>query len=158
MYTQTAIENRYDQDRQFGDVHTDLPLRILIIDDNKDFACSLSSLFKHLGYKSCTAYDKKSGMQRVLEIRPDLIFCDIGLPGRGCYEIADEIRSEQSTRHVILAAVTCYSHEKVKLLVKELGFDFYISKPIQTSILDDLLQKVQIRKTNLNRKTCLTAV
>lgn len=158
MYTQTATRNSCDHDRHFSEVHTELPLKILVIDDNKDFAYTLSSLFNHLGYKSRAAYDERSGMQKVLEMRPDLIFCDIGLPGRGCYEIASKIRMDHSMNHMILAALTCYMHERVKLLVKELGFDFYISKPIQTSILDDLLQKVQIRKTNLNRLAYLSAV
>lgn len=151
-------ENSSDPDRRLSQVQTEPPLKILVIDDNVDFAHTLRSLFNHLGYQSSAVYDEKSGMQKLLEMRPDLVFCDIDLPGRGCYEIAHKIRSDYSMNHIILAALTCYSHERVKMIVKELGFDFYISKPIQTSILDDLLRKVQIRKTNLHRKACLAAV
>lgn len=142
MLTQTAVQ----------------PIKILVIDDNKDFAYMLSTFFNRLGYKSSAAYDEKSGVQRALELQPDLILCDIGLPARGCYEIARQIKSDYAMKHVMLAALTCYAHERVKQLVKELGFDFYISKPIQTSILDDLLQKIQMRKTNLIQQAYRSAV
>lgn len=125
---------------------TSLPLKILVIDDNRDFAYALSSLINHLGFISSIAYDKKSGMRKIMEHQPDLVLCDIGLPGRGCYEIADKIRSEHSMNNIMLAALTYYVHDRVKRLVDDLGFDFYISKPIQSSILNDMIQEVQARK------------
>lgn len=147
-----ATERNYRQNRPRMEIPCSQQLNILIIDDNIDFANTVTSLFNRLGYIAQAAYDKETGIDMISEMNPDLIFCDIGLPSGGGYEIANRIKSERSENHAILVALTGYSHEKIKLLVMELGFDFYISKPIQSSILQDVLQKVQTRKKNLNRK------
>lgn len=127
-------------------------LYILVIDDDRDFTNTVCSLFNRLGYKASAAYDQVSGLKMVSEMRPDLIFCDIGLHNAGSYEIVNKIKTDESLKHAILVALTGYSHERTKATDMEWGFDFYISKPIRTSILQDIIKKVQTRKASLNRK------
>jgi len=148
-----TTESKSVRTRSQNDMRYDQQIRILVIDDNRDFTNTICSLFNRLGYKANGAYDKEEAMQLVREVMPDLIFCNIGLPNGGSNDVLNRIKSDQSVSHAVLVALTGYSHEVKKL---ETGFDYCLSKPIQTSILQDILQKVQARKSNLNRKKSYT--
>lgn len=131
-------------------------MKILIIDDNRDFANMLGSFLKHLDYKAYTAYDEAQAMEKILTIIPDLIFCDIGLPNKGGYRIAKKIKSECSLKHIYVVALTCFVQEKYERIALEHGFDSYVSKPIQSSQLQDIFSQTEIRKGN--RDHCMSLV
>jgi CheY-like chemotaxis protein len=129
--------------------------RILIIDDNRDFANILCSLFRHLDYDAYTACSEKQAVEKMERLVPDLVFCDIGLPNRGAYRIAQKIRSDFSLYHIYLVALTYYTPEKVKTAALDLGYDFCVSKPIQTVILESIFEKVELRKSIYGRQKAL---
>lgn len=154
MYTRYAVnESSIEQNLEEP---TNQLTKILIIDDNRDFANILCSLLNHLEYQSFTAYDEKRAIDKIVKIKPDLVFCDLGLPNRGAYRIANKIRSECSLYHIFLVALTYYTREKIKLTTLDLGYDSYVSKPLQTATLQEIFEKVEIRKAIYNRPKSLT--
>src|SRR4029079_11242872 len=80
--------------------------RILVVDDNRDVANSLTRLLKVLGYEAKAVYDGPSALQEAADFEPDLAFIDIGMPELDGYEVVQRIRQQRGHIHVILIALT----------------------------------------------------
>ena len=117
-------------------------LRILFIEDNRDFAGILSATLKLLGHEVVAAYDGVQGIKKAKEITPQVIFCDIGLPVMDGYEIARRLRSEETLKEVPLIALTGYAGERDIERAMEAGFSMHLPKPIDMARIQDILDKV----------------
>jgi CheY-like chemotaxis protein len=73
------------------------PLRILIVEDNRDAADSLRMLPELLGHRVAVAYSGPAGVRLARQGRPDVVLCDIGLPGLYGYGVAGELRHDPTT-------------------------------------------------------------
>ena len=73
----------------------DLPLRILVVDDNRDSAETLSLLLELMGNEISVAYDGEQALGMANEIKPDVVLLDIGLPKMNGYEVARQIRNNR---------------------------------------------------------------
>ena len=69
-------------------------LRVLVVDDNKDSAESLSLLLQLLGNNVNSAYDGEQALEMAKELKPDVVLLDIGLPKLNGYDVAKQIRLE----------------------------------------------------------------
>ena len=58
------------------------PMRILIVDDDPLVAQTLTMIFRRHGFDAVTAYNADEALSRVRETAPDLVMCDIDMPGR----------------------------------------------------------------------------
>src|SRR4029079_8606918 len=81
-------------------------LRIVIVDDNRDGADSLSMMLRIMGCDTHTAYDGEEAVRLTGEVRPDVVLLDIGLPKMNGYEVCRRIREEPWGRQVVLIAQT----------------------------------------------------
>lgn len=115
------------------------PRRVLVIEDNIDSAETMQMLLEMSGYETRAAYDAKSGIAAAREARPQVIFCDIGLPDRDGYQVAREFRALPETRSAYLVALTGYGHDDDRRRATEAGFDAYQVKPVDPEALDKLL-------------------
>jgi CheY-like chemotaxis protein len=70
------------------------PRRVLIIEDNVDAADGMRDLLELDGHDARVAYDGMSGLELAREFRPQIVFCDIGLPGMDGYEVARAMRAD----------------------------------------------------------------
>jgi CheY-like chemotaxis protein len=113
--------------------------RILIVEDNKDAANSLSILLEVLGHEVKVAYTGPAGVEAAREWRPDVVLCDIGLPGLDGYGVARELRLNPTTARVRLLALTGYGQEEDKRRSREAGFDYHLVKPADPEELHRLL-------------------
>lgn len=77
-----------------GQVPADTTLRILVVDDNRDSAETLSMLLELMGNEVTVAYDGEQALTIANEIKPDVVLLDIGLPKMNGYEVARQIRQE----------------------------------------------------------------
>src|SRR3954453_6557913 len=87
-------------------------VRALVIEDNKDAAESLHLLLKQLGCEAAVAHTGPDGVQAAHTSPPDIVFCDIGLPGLDGYEVARRLRAETWGLRVVLVAVTGFGREE----------------------------------------------
>ena len=112
--------------------------RVLVVDDNRDAAESLAELVALFGHSVEVAYDGASAIEMAQTTSPDVVLCDIGLPGINGYEVARRIRARASDA-VRLIAVSGYAQpDDVKKAV-DAGFDAHIAKPPDPAVLDRLL-------------------
>ncbi|HEY3320537.1 MAG TPA: PAS domain S-box protein [Planctomycetota bacterium] len=116
--------------------------RILLVEDNLDAAESLSLLLTYVGHEVSIAHSGMEAVKRAQEFRPDVVLCDIGLPGgMNGYDIARAIRANPELSATYLIAMTGYGQEEDRRLAQEAGFDHHITKPADPEALERLLSR-----------------
>ncbi len=119
--------------------------RLLVVDDNRDFANTLSLLLETFGHEVRTVYDGRAVLPMAADYQPDAVLLDIGLPGMNGYEIARELRSAPALAQITLVAFTGYGQDEDRRRVREAGFDFHLVKPVEvgelTRVIDALPEK-----------------
>ncbi len=115
------------------------PRRILIIEDNLDAAESLREVLELQEHEVAVAHNGTQGLRRALEFRPDVILCDIGLPGMDGYEVARALRADERMRSVHLVALSGYALPEDVIRAKEAGFEEHLAKPPSIERLTEIL-------------------
>jgi ADP-ribose pyrophosphatase len=115
-------------------------VRALVIEDNRDAAASLQLLLEQLGCEAVTAYTGPAGVDAAHSAPPDIVFCDIGLPGLDGYEVARRIRTEAWGPRVVLVAVTGYGREEDRRNAEAAGFDMHFVKPADPGAITRLFK------------------
>ena len=122
-------------------------LRVLVIEDNMDGAVSLRDALRSDGHEVEVAGEGEEGLRKVRAFQPDVVFCDIGLPGRDGYEVARAIRREPAAAPVLLVALTGYALPEDIAKAKAAGFDHHLAKPPSFASIQALLaQAAQCRR------------
>jgi len=119
-------------------------LRILIVDDNRDGADSLSEMLKMMGNDTRTAYDGQQGVDLAGEYRPNVILLDIGLPKLNGYEACRLIREQPKGKGVVLIAVTGWGQDEDRRRSREAGFDHHMVKPVDPQDLMRMLAGLDV--------------
>jgi CheY-like chemotaxis protein len=111
--------------------------RVLVVDDNVDAAESLAEVVELLGHAAEIAYDGPTALAMARASAPDVVLCDLGLPGMSGYEVARSLRAAGSRCRLI--AVSGYAlPEDVRNAVSA-GFDGHLAKPAAFGDLERLL-------------------
>jgi two-component system CheB/CheR fusion protein len=105
------------------------PRRVLVIEDNADGAESLRIALEMEGHEVEMVHDGQAGLDRVREFAPDVVLCDIGLPGMDGYEVAKAIREAPAGPRPLLVALTGYARAEDQQRAEEAGFDAHLAKP-----------------------------
>ncbi|MEO6193654.1 MAG: chemotaxis protein CheB [Thermoanaerobaculia bacterium] len=114
--------------------------RCLIIEDNVDAAESLSLLLRLTGHEADVAFDGATGLEKARGFRPEVVLCDIGLPGSlDGYGVARAFRADPELRSAFLIALTGYGQEEDRRRALEAGFDTHLTKPADLDNLRRLL-------------------
>lgn len=113
--------------------------RVLLIEDNLDAAETLAELLGLAGHEVETAHDGPAGFQKALSSRPDVVVCDIGLPGMNGYDVARAMRAEPSLAATVLVALTGYARPEDRQQALQAGFDHHLAKPLGLRELESLL-------------------
>ena len=117
--------------------------RVLVVEDNVDSAESLREALSLSGHEMTVAYSGSQGLEAARANRPDVIFCDIGLPGIDGYEVARAIRwdSDPKLRRTFLVALSGYALPEDVAKSREAGFDRHIAKPPSIEALEKILNE-----------------
>jgi PAS domain S-box-containing protein len=114
--------------------------RVLVIEDNADAAESLQMLLELSGFEVTTAADGSAGLETARRFHPDVVLCDIGLPGGlDGYAVARELRADPALQPVHLIALTGYGQAEDRRRAYAEGFDLHLTKPVDPVALKDLL-------------------
>jgi CheY-like chemotaxis protein/two-component sensor histidine kinase len=113
--------------------------RILVIDDNSLAARTLQIFLEEKGYKVELAATGPQGLEKARRFLPQVVLCDIGLPGLDGYSVARQLRGELAVDKMVLIAVSGYGQEEDQERAKNAGFDAYLIKPISLKDLERLL-------------------
>lgn len=103
------------------------PRLVLIIDDNVDAGDTLAEALEISGHRARVARDGKSGIALALDLKPDVVLCDIGLPDVDGYEVARALRANGASESTRLIALTGYAQPEDKRRVQQAGFDAHLA-------------------------------
>lgn len=118
---------------------TDVAKRVLIVDDNRDAADSLSHALAEVGHAMCVVHDGAAAIQAVKEFRPDVVLLDIGLPVIDGYEVARRLQKQYGSDCPRLVAVTGYGLDNDRKKATAAGFDVHLVKPVQLARVREVI-------------------
>jgi len=125
--------------------------RVLVIDDNVDVAETLAAYLQQIGHEVIQAHDGRAGLDAALQHQPEVIVCDIGLPGLDGYEIARTLRQVPQLRSSLLVAVSGYGESADRDKARIAGFSHNITKPADPLELADLIANSHNRSELVDR-------
>jgi len=114
--------------------------RALVVDDNLDVALAMVMLVEGLAGEIRMAQSGPQALKLAAEFKPEVILCDIGMPGMDGYEVARRLRQLPGFEKVLLAAVSGYGQEEDRRRSQEAGFDHHLVKPIRRATLEELIK------------------
>jgi PAS domain S-box-containing protein len=103
--------------------------RVLVIDDNRDAAASMSMLLETMGADARVAGDGETGVAVFEKFHPALVFLDLGMPGMDGFETARRLRASPAGQAATLVALTGWGGEDTRARTKAAGFDLHLTKP-----------------------------
>lgn len=115
--------------------------RLLVIEDNRDIAAYIGSLFADR-YAVSYAANGKEGMEKALELVPDLIITDLMMPGMDGLEVCRQVRGNEIVNHIPIIVVTAKITEEERIKGLEAGADAYLSKPFSADELRTRVEKL----------------
>jgi len=120
--------------------------RVLIIEDNHDAAESLRQVLELLGCSVIVSYTGLDGIKAAKQFGPDVVICDIGLPGVDGIGVAGALREDERTADVTLIALTGYGQKELREAAMKVGFDDYLVKPARMPRLFDIISAATERR------------
>lgn len=133
--------------------------QLLIIEDDQSLRESITEIFSENGFKVSAAADGLSGIKLANLIQPDLIICDLKMPGLDGFEVKKNLSDNLRTSSIPFIFLT--AHKDIQSMQKgmELGADDYITKPVKMKILLNLvlkrLERIKSIKSGDNNKSAL---
>jgi two-component system, sensor histidine kinase len=116
-------------------------LRVLVVDDNTDAADMLVTWLQHAGCPARAAYTGEAALEVAAEFQPEVVLCDIGLPGIDGHEVAIRLRRDGCLADARLVALTGWGSEKDKRRTRDAGFDAHLVKPVRVEQLTEILRQ-----------------
>jgi CheY-like chemotaxis protein len=110
----------------------------LVVDDEQDSRDALAILLRMEGLVVHAAADGDEGLRFAREYLPELIFLDIGMPGRTGYEVCRELRQSSAFEATRIFALSGFSGETHVTRCSEAGFTACFTKPMDPSVLQRL--------------------
>lgn len=126
---------------------------MLIIDDNTDIITFLKFQFEYK-YKIFTAQDGVAGIQKALQLVPDIIICDLMMPRKNGVEVCTKLRNEVATCHIPIIMLTACSIDEQRVKSHEGGADAYITKPFSLDVLQAQVDVLISNRKRLIEKYC----
>ena len=112
--------------------------KILVVEDDLSILTGLSMSLRFEGFEVIQAQDGRTGLQKAIDERPDLMVLDVMLPQMNGFEVLEELRTRGSTMPVVVLSAKGVETDRVMGL--NLGADDYVVKPFSPR---ELLSRVQ---------------
>jgi len=116
--------------------------RVLIIEDNVDAATSLREVLELDSHQVAVAHDGPAGLAMASDFHPEVVLCDIGLPGMNGYDVARAFRADEALKRTFLVALSGYALPEDLQHAAEAGFERHLAKPLGLQALQDLLSSL----------------
>jgi two-component system CheB/CheR fusion protein len=119
-----------------------VPRRVLIIEDNVDAADSLREALELGEHAVEVAHSGPEGIERARSFRPDVVLCDIGLPGMDGYDVARAFQQDPALQPIFLVALSGYALPEDLERAADAGFPRHLTKPPSVDALERLLSEL----------------
>jgi CheY-like chemotaxis protein len=114
-------------------------LRVLVVDDNREAADSLSQLVSLWGNDARAAYDGAAALEMAVILKPHVVLLDLSMLKMDGCQVARRLRQQAAFADTLLIAITGWTDSAHRLLCAEAGFDHFLIKPIELAELESLL-------------------
>jgi DNA-binding NarL/FixJ family response regulator len=120
---------------------TERPKRILCIEDDGETAALIAEDLIDRGFDVNIAYSGQDGLVAILRERPDLVLCDISMPGLSGFEVLEQLtRLAPRFESMPFIFLTALADRDSELRGRRLGADDYVTKPIDFDVLEAIIQ------------------
>lgn len=123
---------------------------VLVVDDNADIRTYVRSLLSK-DYRVLAAADGASGLRLAMKHVPDVIVCDVMMPGMDGMECCRRLKAEMQTSHIPVILLTACSLDEQRIQGYDGGADSYISKPFQSRLLQSRIRNLIENRCRLRR-------
>lgn len=117
------------------------PLKVIVIDDNKDAAASLSILLKDQGHSVRVGHTGTDGLELAAAESVDLCLVDIGLPDMDGYQVIEQLKNHPHTATSVFVAISGYGQENDLEKSRSAGFDHHLVKPVKIADMSKLIAR-----------------
>jgi two-component system NtrC family sensor kinase len=117
--------------------------KLLVIDDDESIRKVLTVTLRDGGYEVLTAENGKEGLEIFAEEQPDIILCDLRMPGKDGISVLKEIKARDPDKEVIV--ISAYADMDLAIKALQLKASDFITKPISTTALEVALQRAEER-------------
>lgn len=114
--------------------------KILIIDDDPDVRTVMNVLMKKRGYEVETASQREEALRKLENFRPAVVLLDVLLSGTDGRELCQEIKANEKTKNIQVMMIS--AHPGAAENISSYGADDFISKPVNTEMLIEKLEKL----------------
>ncbi|WP_395375003.1 two-component regulator propeller domain-containing protein [Marinicella sp. W31] len=124
---------------------------VLIVDDNPDMRTYIAQCLES-HYRCLLAEEGKSGVMTAIQQVPDVIVCDVMMPGMDGFEVSRLLRSDTRTSHIPLILLTALSDKENRIKGWREHVDAYLTKPFCSDELKAQLESVLVIRNILRNK------
>ncbi|MEW6073065.1 MAG: response regulator [Planctomycetota bacterium] len=142
---------RYRQPSIYAALDLEVPSRILLVDDEKDFVHSLSERLRGRSIAAAVAYDGEEALAKVAVDEPEVMVLDLKMPGIDGLEVLRRVKREHPRVEVII--LTGHGSEAEERLAYELGAFAYLRKPVEIDVLTRTMQEAYKKTGNAGART-----
>ena len=116
--------------------------RILVIDDQEEYLIALKNLLGKAGYEVMTADNANDGLKTARNLEPDLILCDMSMPGSDGVDVLDIVQDDAKLSQIPFVFLTAMHGDSLRDQALRLGAKRYITKPIDHPLLLNTLAEL----------------
>lgn len=116
--------------------------KILIIDDSEDIVSALVDFLEEQGFEVCFAYDAVTALKTTSKIQPDLIICDIFMPGMNGYDYFREIKENSLTANIPFVFISAAADKHEIQRSRDAGVEYFIVKPYKILDLLEVIKSI----------------
>jgi two-component system cell cycle response regulator DivK len=127
--------------------------KIMVVEDNPQNMRLFEMVLRNEDYTLLKATDGEEALAMALEKRPDLILMDISLPGMSGLEVTRRLRKDPSFANTPIIGITAYAMKGDREKVIESGCDIYMSKPVNTLALPEVIAELLVRSKKSSRQS-----
>lgn len=120
----------------------DVQKTVLVAEDEDSIALALEFLLERQGYDLTRVDSGSAALDRVREMKPDLLLLDVMLPGRSGYEVCQELRRDPDCAGLKILMMTAKGGEIERRKCMALGADAFVAKPFSTADLTDTVRRL----------------
>jgi two-component system response regulator CpxR len=142
---QTRLGPRFRAQGLQRDIDLDIPSRVLLVDDEKEFVHTLSERLQARDFESAVAYDGEDALSFVETQVPEVMVLDLKMPGIDGIEVLRRVKQQHPEVEVII--LTGHGSEREEAMAAELGAFAYLHKPVDIELLSRRMREAY-RKVN----------
>ncbi|HVA48184.1 MAG TPA: response regulator [Pirellulales bacterium] len=129
------------------------PMRVLVVDDDRDTTECMRLLIRHWGHDVHVANQGSTAIEQAPLIKPDVMLVDLGMPQIDGLTVARNVRLVPDLATTSLVALTGYADEGHRQQALKAGFDEFLVKPLRVEALQALLERVRARVADSQERT-----